>query len=205
MGFWKGRLTIRRYRIHEPVEDGFRDDFERRLQESAFRERRSANRGEETVGWVLPDNLLDTDFDLRDRWLFDHYLVIGLRIDKTVLPSQLLRAHLDQRIVAWEQENNQSRCPASVRTDIRTALEAELLARSLPQVKMVPICWHLGEGWVAVHSTATRVNDTFRTLFRTTFGVVPEPFSPIDFLEADPVTATEMASSGMTDFSQVSP
>jgi len=185
----------------EPVEAGFRDDFERGLAEQAFREPASSSRGEETVGWVLPDNLLCTEFDQRDRWLFDHYLVVGLRIDKKVLPGPLLRAHVDLRTQAWCQENQRAHCPAAVRTDIRSAVEADLLARSLPRVQMIPVCWHLGEGWVVVHSTSVRVNDVFRTLFRNTFGVVPEPASPLDFLESDPDQANQLASMGMTDFS----
>jgi recombination associated protein RdgC len=205
MGFQKGRLTVRRYRVHEPVTAGFRDAFERGLSEHAFRDPGSASSGEETVGWVLADNLLSVDFHLRDRWLFDHYLLAGLRIDKCVLPGPLVRAHVDLRTAAWCREHSQARCPAGVRTEIRAAVETELLARSLPRVRMVPVCWHLGEGWVLVHSTSTRVNDLFRKLFRNTFGVVPEPFSPLDILSDTPDLSSALASTGTTDFRGVAP
>ena len=200
MGFLKGRLTVRRYRVIDPLPDGFRDAFEAGLTEHAFQDHGSASRGEESVGWVCPDNLLDTDFDLRDRWLFDHYVMVGMRVDKKVLPAKLFRAMIDKRLRDWCQENGRAHAPASVRTDVRSAIESELLARTLPRVQMVPMCWNLAEGWLLFHSTADGMNDKFRTLFRRTFGLVPEPFTPLDFLSETEEVAEALSVVGMTDF-----
>ncbi len=200
MGFLKGRLTVRRYRVHDPLPEGFRDAYEAGLSEQAFRDHGSASRGEESVGWVCPDNLLDTDFDNRDRWLFDHYLMVGMRVDKKVLPAKLFQAMVDKRLRQWCQENTRADAPASVRLDVRSAIEVELLARTLPRVQMVPMCWHLAEGWLLFQSTSDSMNDKFRTLFRTTFGLVPEPFSPLDFLQDQPQLAEAISVVGMTEF-----
>jgi DNA recombination-dependent growth factor C len=204
VGFQKGRLTVRRYRVLDPVPETFRDTFESALTEQAFRDTAALSRGEEALGWVCHDNIMDTEFSDRDRWLFDHFILLTLRVDKKVLPSPMFKAIVERRVTEWCQENNRDVAPSRVRTDIRSAVEADLMARTLPRVKVVDACWHLAEGWVLLHNTTDKINDQFRTLFRTTFGLVLEPFSPVDFLEDSPDLAADLASVGTTDFRAVS-
>ena len=200
MGFHKGRLNVRRYRVLEPVPDGFRDRFEAALTGQCFRDTATLSRGEETLGWVCQDNIMDTGFSDRNRWLFDHYLLLCMRVDQKVLPAPLFRAMVDKRVEAWCRENQKEVAPSAVRTDIRSAVEADLMARTLPRVRVVHAAWHLAEGWLLVHNTTDKLNDRFRTLFRTTFGQVPEPFSPVDFLDDAPGLAADLSSAGTTDF-----
>jgi len=203
MGFFKGRLTLRRYRIEDPIPHDFRDTFEASLEGQAFRDTAALSRGEESVGWVCPDNIMDTEFSVRDRWLFDHYILLAMRVDKKVLPAPLFKAMVAKRLEAWCGENQKDVAPARVRTDIRSAIEADLMNRTLPRVKVVMAAWHLAEGWLLIHNTSDKLNDKFRTLFRTTFGLVPAPFSPVDFLDQDPDLAAALSSQGTTDFTEV--
>jgi DNA recombination-dependent growth factor C len=200
MGFLKGRLNFRRYQISDPLPDDFRDRFEQALTDHGFRDPMSATKGEETVGWVLPDNLLDTDFSNRDRWLFNHYLLGAVRVDKKTLPAALVRAMVERRVQQWCEENSRAHAPASVRADIRINIESDLIARTLPQVRLIPFCWNLAEGWLLFESTSNRMNDCFRTLFRRTFGLTPEPFTPLEFLTETPHLVDPIAAAGMTVF-----
>jgi len=189
--------------VADPVPEGFRGAYESALTEQAFRDTAGLSRGEEAAGWVCQDNIMDTDFSNRDRWLFDHYMLLSLRVDKKVLPAPLFRAMVDKRLELWCQENQQDVAPARVRTDVRSAIEADLMARTLPRVKVVEAAWHMAEGWVLVHNTTDKLNDRFRNLFRITFGLVLEPFSPVDFLSDSPELAADLASLGTTDFQAV--
>ena len=198
MGFLKGRLTFRRYRILDPLPDDFRQRFEDALTDHAFREPHSVTKGEETVGWVRTDNLLDTDFSNRDKWLYSHYVMAGMRVDKKTLPAALVRAMVEKRIAEWCEEHGRARAPASVRSDVRTNIENELLARTLPTVKMIPFCWNLPEGWLLFENTSDRINERFRALFRNSFGVTLEPFTPLDFLTESPELVDPLAAVGMT-------
>ena len=198
MGFLKGRLTFRRYRIRDPLPDDFRQRFEDALTDHAFREPHSVTKGEETVGWVRTDNLLDTDFSNRDKWLYSHYLMAGMRVDKKTLPAALVRAMVEKRIAEWCEENGRARAPASVRSDVRTNIENDLLARTLPTVKMIPFCWNMPEGWLLFENTSDRINERFRALFRNSFGVTLEPFTPLDFLVESPDLVDPLAAVGMT-------
>jgi DNA recombination-dependent growth factor C len=198
MGFLKGRLTFRRYRVLDPLPDDFRDRFELAFTEHAFREKSSISKGEETMGWVRADNLLETDFSNRDKWLYTHYVMAGMRIDKKTLPMPLVRAMVEKRIEEWCEENGREKAPASVRSDIRMHLEDDMLSRTLPTVKVVQFCWHLAEGWILFENTSAKVNDSFRTLVRNSFGIGLEPFSPLDFLVDTPHLIDPMAAAGMT-------
>jgi DNA recombination-dependent growth factor C len=199
MSILQGGLTVRRYRVIGEVKDTFRDDFEEALQRYAFHEPRSAAYGEEVEGWVLVQNLLDTDFSLRDRWLVNQYLIAALRVDKRVLPAKLFRAHLDKRLAAWCQENARAKAPASVRGDLREALTVEMLARTLPRVSVYELCWNVADGWVLFGNTSDAANDRFRKRFRKTFGLELVPATPLDFLATRPELAAQLEVAGVSD------
>ena len=182
MGLLKGALTVRRYHVEGVVPDDFRDRYTEALKLHAFRDPASATSEAETVGWCLVQNLLDTDFDDRDRWLVHHYIVAGLRADKKVLPSKLYRAHVEKRLAEWCAAAGRNRAPSDVRRDIEDQLAFEMLSQTLPRVQVTEWVWNIVDGWVVLHSTANAANDRFRKLFRETFGLVLTPFSPLDFL-----------------------
>ena len=103
MGFQKGRLTLRRYRVLDPVPESFRDTFESALTEQAFRDTAALSRGEEALGWVCHDNIMDTEFSNRDRWLFDHFILLTLRVDKKASQSGARRTTGTSLLPGFEQ------------------------------------------------------------------------------------------------------
>lgn len=200
MGLLKGALTVRRFRVQGEVPDDFRTSYADALNDHAFRDPPSIAQGAETVGWCRVNNLLDTEFNDLNDWLFDRYLMAALRTDKKVLPARLFRAHLDKRIAAWCIEHGRGKAPASVRAELKEALEQEMYARTLPRVAVVEFCWNVVDGWVIFHSTSESANDRFRKLFRTTFGLGLLPFSPLDFLTETPELAQDLELQGISDY-----
>ena len=198
MGFLKGRLTFRRYRVLDPLPDDFRDRFEQAFTDHAFRreEHHLEGRGDGRLGSLRQppgDRLLEP------RQVALHALRDGGDADRQkVLPTPLVRAMVEKRIEEWCEENGRAKAPASVRTDIRLNIENDMLARTLPTVKVVNFCWNLPEGWVLFENTSDRVNDRFRTLVRNSFGIGLEPFSPLDFLVDSPELVDPLAAAGMT-------
>ena len=112
MSLFKGGLTARRYRVMGEVPADFRTAYQAQLEEFAFHEPTSALHEGESAGWTQIHNLLDTDFSDLNRWLYNHYLVGALRVDKKVLPAKLFAAHLDKRCQAWCRSNGKERCHA---------------------------------------------------------------------------------------------
>ncbi len=200
MAIFKGAMTLRRYHAEGEVPDDFRTLFIESLNEHAFREPRNPEVGQETVGWCSIHNLLDTNFDDTTRWLYNHYLTAGLRIDKKALPSKLFKAHLEKRIAAWCAEHGREKAPSAVKREQKELLEQEMLARTLPRVAVHEFCWNIVEGWVLFHSTSEGPNDHFRKLFRTTFGVALTPMSPLDLVSDEEELMEGLELAGISDY-----
>lgn len=199
MSLFQGALTVRRYRVLGTPPDDFRTVYPDLLQDRAFHEPMGMTRSEEIEGWVLTQNLLDTDFSNHDRWLYNQYLAAGLRVDKKTLPARLVKAMLEKRIKAWCEEHHRERAPASVRTELKELLEDELYARTLPRVSVFEFCWNLVENWVIFFNTSDGPNDRFRKRFRDTFGLPLVPFSPLDLLEDRPELSQGLEITGLSD------
>lgn len=182
MGLLSGGLTVRRFRVHGDVPGGWRETYRDRLNAMAFREPTKKSGKEEIEGWVQVHNLLDTSFDDINRWLYDPFVVVGLRVDKKTLPAKLFRATVEKKCEAWAAEREVERVPAAVKREIKEALEAEWLERALPRVQVTEICWHVTEGWVLVGGLSDRVTDRVRKRFHRTFGLELHPWSPLDYV-----------------------
>lgn len=200
MGILSGALTARRYRVVGDVPDGFRDSYADSLRSYAFRDKASLGSGEELVGWVEVHNLLDAGFEDLNRWLYDRYAIFSLRVDKKVLPAKLFRAHLDKRVEAWCQEHQRSRCPASVRGELKELLEFEMMQKTLPRVSVYEVCWNITDGWLLFHNLSDRANERFIKIFFETFGLQPHPLAPLDLLGSDAGLADALLATGGLDY-----
>jgi DNA recombination-dependent growth factor C len=185
VGILSGAMSVRRFRVVGDVPQGFRDVFREKLNEFAFQEPPVERGKEEIEGWVLTQNLLDTDFTDFNRWLYEPYAVFALRVDKKALPARYVRALLQKRCEAWCQERGVERCPASVRTELSEALEDELLKRTLPRVAVTECSWHTQQGFLLLSSNSETVADRFKRRFFQTFGLRLVPWSPLDALSSE--------------------
>jgi DNA recombination-dependent growth factor C len=199
MGLMSGALSVRRYRVEGQVPDDFRLSYMEALNTHAFREPGSRFSTEESSGWCRLQNLLETKFDDINHWLMNYYLVAALRVDKKVLPAKLFRARLELRLNEWCEEHGRQKAPSQVRSDLRDVLEQEMLGQTLPRVQVTEWCWNITDGYVIFHNTSDAANDRFRKLFRTTFGLVLHPFTPLDFLSKEPDVGVALESKSMSD------
>ena len=187
MGILKGAMTGRRYRVEGELPEGFRGPWIEALNRGAFQEPFSASHRDETTGWVRPDNLLLTDFSDIGSWLFEPYAHFALRMDKKILPANLLKAKLRLAEEEWCGENQQRNCPASVRIELREALEVEMLTRCQPRVRVYEVLWQLHEGWLLFEGRSRHANEVFLKRFYQDFGRELSPVNPLDWLEDEPL------------------
>ena len=82
MSVLSGMLTARRFRVVGDLPSHWRESFRDRLNDHAFQSLMEELGKEEKEGWVQVHNLLDTQFDDFNRWLYGDYLVFALRVDK---------------------------------------------------------------------------------------------------------------------------
>lgn len=199
MGILKGALSGRRYRIIGEVPETFTDDFIQALNTNQFREPSSPTHKGEAQGWCQVHNLLDVDFSDINLWLYNHYVLIALRVDKKTVPAKLLRAHLQKRMEAWCKQNNRPRVPAAVKEELRETLELEMLQKTLPRVQTWEIVWNLNQQWAVFTNDSELPNERFQKLFLRTFGLRAVPWSPLDELSATDGLPEAIVSVGATD------
>ncbi len=184
MGLMTGALSGARFRVVGDLPAGWREIFRDRLNELAFMEPPNQLGKEEVEGWVLTQNLLDTDFTDFNRWLVNDYALLALRVDKKRLPGKLFKAHLDKKIQAWCQERGVERAPNAVKTEIKEKLEEEWLARAFPSVGVTEAIWSVENRYLLIGGFSESVIDRFRKRFFRTFGLKLVPWSPLDWLGA---------------------
>ncbi len=199
MGILKGPLSGRRYRIVGEVPDNFTDDYIHALNTNQHREPQSPAHKGESMGWCQVHNLLDVDFTDINRWLYNQYALIALRVDKKAVPARLLRAHLEKKMEAWCKENNRPKVPAAVKEELKEALEFDMLQKTLPRVQTWEVCWNMQDGWAFFTNDGELPNERFQKLFLRTFGLRAVPWSPLDELTGTEGLAETLVSAGATD------
>ncbi len=187
MGILGGAMTVARFRVEgQRPEEGWRDKYRAQLQDLAFKEPPVEQGLEEVEGWVEIHNLLDTTFEDFNRWLYQDVALFALRVDKKRLPAKLFKATLDKKCEAWAAEREVERCPGSVRAELKDALQAAWLARTLPSVGVTEAAWNIPEGYCILHSLSEGMADRFRKRFYRTFGMTLVPWSPLEYVQGDP-------------------
>jgi DNA recombination-dependent growth factor C len=197
MGIVSGALSARRYAVQGEPPEGFRISYADALCAHAFKAPFSKTAKEEHHGWVLQRNLLDTDFEDLNTWLFNHYALFQLRVDKKTLPAALFKATLAKRCEEWCDLQGMERIPRSRKDELKEQLEFEWLSTALPTVRVTEVVWNMAEGWVLFHSLSEGANDRFRKLFFQTFGLKLVASNPLDWLE--PELADALAQTGGSD------
>jgi DNA recombination-dependent growth factor C len=182
MGIISGALTGARFRVEGDLPGGWRETFRDRLNDLAFRDPQERLGKEEVLGWVLTQNLLDTDFTDFNKWLYGDWALIALRTDKKKLPARLFRATLEKRCEAWGRERGVERVPNTVKTELKERLEEEWLARALPSVAVTEAVWNVQTGVLLLGALSEKPIDAFRKRFFQTFGLKLTPWSPLDWL-----------------------
>lgn len=186
MAILKTQLAAKRYDVRGEVPSDWLTRFEQRLDACRFTEPLSPLYKEPRIGWASLENWLDTDFSDRNAWVSEPIVYFTLRVDEKKLPPTF-RKHLAKRQKAWCQENNRESCPASIRTELKELLEAEMLAKVQPRTTAVEIAWNVPEGWLLFGHVSDTPNDRFRKLFRLTFQELGLEAVPASLLEGQSI------------------
>jgi hypothetical protein len=172
--------SFRRYRLDSRALDGgarrLRDDgpaLEKRLQSNRFRSIDQAGSEVSSVGWCRADGTTPRGFVAEDHWL-QKVLGVALRIDQKKLPAGALRVRRMEAEAAERREAGERIAPAR-RREIVDRLETELMARVVPSTALFAMYWEPERAELLLNTTSDGHNVAFRTLFRETFDVAPEP------------------------------
>jgi len=180
MGALAGSISVRRYRILDPLPADARQKFVRGLRAHAFQPLDPKAEPERSVGWV---SLLDhDDADLRVDKLFfvaagGEQLRVSLRIDVLKPPPAEVRRQLQARTAAKEGEEGR-KLSRREKAALKEEIVRQLRLRSFPRVRVVDVVWNLDSARLYFWSQTRSVNELFVDQFVRAFGLRLEVEGP---------------------------
>jgi hypothetical protein len=123
-----------------------------------------------SVGWVQVDDHRDSGFSVPATFWRDHYLVFTLRRDQRRIPAALLKAY--QQVAEHEYLSANpglNRVPKQKREELRDAVRASLLAKTLPVPSTWDAVWDTRSGILTFTTLTTPIVELFETQFKKTF------------------------------------
>ncbi|MGD0844651.1 MAG: recombination-associated protein RdgC [Geobacteraceae bacterium] len=123
-----------------------------------------------SIGWVHTGNPQESSFAAPDDFWHDHYLAFSLRQDRRRVPASLLKAYLQVAEHEFLTANpGYTRVPKQKREELRDAVQASLLARTLPLPTVHDAVWDTGSGILTFTSLGRAMQDAFEAHFKKTF------------------------------------
>ena len=94
MGAFSGGLTFRQYYVRDPLPGDWRERFQIGIEQNIFQPLDPAGEAERSVGWCSIHFPLDLDLT-PEQYIYNEYIVLGMRIDTLAVPGPLLRLHTE--------------------------------------------------------------------------------------------------------------
>lgn len=184
MGLMHSSLTASRFRIAKAnLKEDWKEIYRDRLNEFSFSEPPQGIGKEKIQGWCQIGNLINTDFEDFNQWLFEGWILFALRTDKKKIPGKRFKVVLKQNCEQWCEEHGVTRCPSTVKQELKDQLEIEWLSRIIPSTNHVEIAWNINDNIVYVGTHSDTTCDEIRKRFFRTFARKLIPHSPIDWIE----------------------
>lgn len=177
MGAFQGNLTYKLFFVEGELPEDWKDRYLQSIRKFAFEELTPDSEEEEAMGWVSVLRPLQTDFVLNNV-LYDDFLCLGLRKDRYTLPSDLLKAHLEELQREFMRKNEKQRLSKFEREDLKTIVKRRLKEQTLPKMKVTDMVWQLSAKRVRYWSQSASQVEVFQEFFEDTFGLNLLPASP---------------------------
>ncbi len=177
MGFLSASTSLVRFVAAAPSRLE-REAIARAVGRHAFRDGDpEAGDARQAWGWIAVHDPLQTEFTPADLF-FHHYLVLGFRYDKRLVPPKLLM--LERRRLERERASARGalRVSAAERREIKDEIASRLVAQALPTPRLFDVVWNLQSGRVYFSGKLRAAREAFGDCFRRTFGVTPVPLIP---------------------------
>ena len=173
MGALSGSISVRRYRILDPLPPDARQRFARGLRAHAFAPIDPRTDADRAIGWVClgaPD-----DAELRADKLFfvaagGEQLRVSLRIDVLKPPPDEVRRQLHARVAAREAEEGR-KLSRGEKSALKQDVVHKLRQRSFPRVRVVDVVWNLDTARLYFWSQTRSINELFVDQFVRAFGL----------------------------------
>lgn len=185
MGAITGTLSYKLFFVQGEIPKDWKDRFLQGVLSHAFEPLQPESDEEESLGWVVMDRPLHTNFDLYTI-LYDHFINLSLRQDRYAVPSALLNAHLGEATREYLLENNKQKLTKFEKEDLKEMVKLRLKEKLLPRMRTTDMSWDMRLGRVRFWSHSAKTCELFQGFFEDTFGLKLLPANPyINGVELD--------------------
>ncbi|MBU0552748.1 recombination-associated protein RdgC [Myxococcota bacterium] len=178
MGAFAGSLTFRQYYVKDPLPKDWQPLFQKGIERYICKEIDPISEEERSLGWCSVFFPLDVELH-PELYLFNEYIVLGMRIDTLTVPGPLLRIQTESEIRKVKKEKKRERLSRFEKAEIKERVKKTLRKKMIAQIKTIDIVWNWHQGIIRFYSTNEKVNLEMMELFELTFGVQLIPDSVI--------------------------
>jgi hypothetical protein len=188
MSIGAGALALRRFQVLESTRATPLEWIVEKLKSNMISVIGMDEDKEKSLGWCHP---FTGDGDLGDveSLIYGDSFLFGLRIDVKRVPGTLFRLQMKAALESMgqkmseegEERGKAKRLSKKMREATRDRIKSELLRRTLPNIRLLEVVWHLDSNEVWVTTTSSSALGDFEKLFNETFG--------IPFVHVNPGTA----------------
>lgn len=172
-----GSFSGRRFRVGGTPPPDPAKQFAKALTRDAFKPIELTTDRTESVGWVNPRQLLDSEVTW-DKVLFDDVVVLGLRSDQRKISRTMLRARIAQAENERRSERGGMKIGREERNDLKKAIEADLLRQTPPSTNVHEVAWDTHTRVLWFSATAQGAAEKMQDIFERTFGLTLTPLGP---------------------------
>ena len=177
MGAFQGNLTYKLFYVQGELPEDWKTLYLTSIRKLEFVPLTADAEDEETVGWVNIERPLQTDFHL-DNVVFNDFINLGFRKDRWTIPSDLLKAHLEEAEAEYMIQNEKKHLSRFERDDLKKRVKKLLKERSIPKMKVIDMSWELEQKRVRFWSQSGTVCELFQEFFEETFDLKLLPANP---------------------------
>ncbi|MBE0502083.1 MAG: recombination-associated protein RdgC, partial [Desulfuromonadales bacterium] len=134
-----------------------------------------------SIGWVELNDFQQSGFNGAHTFEHQHYYAFSLRRDQRKLPTAVVKPYIQKAEEDWLAVNPKfKRVPKAQREDLRDAVRASLLSKTLPIPSIFDVVWDIKNNLVSFSSLSSGAVDLFMEEFRKSFdGLRLVPLHPI--------------------------
>jgi hypothetical protein len=113
-----------------------------------------------------------------DTVIYENYINLGIRTDRWVFPSSLVRARVREAEAAYIEKKALKRLSKHQRAELKLAVQQKLKQKLTPQIRAVDLSWSMDEQIVRYFTHSARSITSMLELFEKTFHIKLVPEAP---------------------------
>jgi recombination associated protein RdgC len=170
MAALSGSLTYSRFFVDTAPPKDFRERYMRAIRHRVIEPLRADSEDLERVGFCC----IGEPFELElrhDLVIYEGFINLGVRTDKWVFPSSLVKARVREAEAAYVEKKGRQRLSRSERAELKLAVQHKLKQKLSPQIRAVDLSWSLDEKLVRYFSHSANSIARMLELFEKTFHI----------------------------------